>query len=75
MQPVLNGCECGNALCLSCLKNHKDLCQKGAKVKSLKEFKEEYFLNVMYKLRQVTFYREKLVEDRGKYEMHYQQQK
>jgi hypothetical protein len=52
-QSIILGCECGLGLCTLCLKQHKEQCPKGYKTKPLKEFKEEYFLSVLFKMRQI----------------------
>lgn len=70
-QMIMTGCECGSGLCSTCLKTHKDICPKGLKARSLKEFKEEYFLNVLFKMRQIEQYKSKLKEDQEKYAQHF----
>lgn len=51
-------------LCGTCSKSHKDICSKGAKTRSLKEYKEEYFSQVLFKIKQITEYKERLLEEK-----------
>ena len=62
-QPILAGCDCGTSLCQQCNKSHKEQCTKGFRTRPLKEFKEEYFINVLLKMRQLSYFKEKIIED------------
>lgn len=62
-------------LCGVCVKNHKELCPKSAKTKGLKEFKEEFFSQIYFRIKQITEYKEKLQEEKKSYEFHFEKQK
>lgn len=69
-------CECGQFLCGGCVKNHKDGCLKpGSKTKPIKEYKEEYFSQILYKIKKITEYKEKLQDDKKEYGEHFKKQK
>jgi hypothetical protein len=68
-------CECGALLCLGCLKGHKEGCSRTMKTKTLKEYKEEYFSQVLFKIKQITEFKEKLQLDKKDYQGHFNTQK
>jgi hypothetical protein len=68
-------CECGTLLCAGCLRTHREACPKTMKTKTLKEHKEEYFSQVLFKLKQITEFKEKLQLDKTDYLTHFASQK
>jgi len=70
-ESITFGCECGMGLCQLCVKQHKEVCPKNGKQRPLKEFRDEYFLNMLLKMRQISFFKERLADDLDKYAEHF----
>ena len=68
-------CECGQQLCSTCLKSHKDSCTKTFKTRSLKEYKEDFIAQILFKIKQITEYKQKLLEEKKLYSDHFLKQK
>ena len=62
-------------LCGVCCKGHKENCLKTGKTKTIKEYKDEFFSQIYFKIKQITEYKDKLLGQKKSYEDHFSKQK